>query len=56
MGELLGEIVEREEAEKLIRESIEDYLSIETLQQIIDVIYGTGEIVVVEDNEYEEEE
>lgn len=40
--------VGREEAENIVRNAIVDYLDIETLQQIIDLIYG-DEFIVVEE-------
>jgi hypothetical protein len=40
--------VGREEAENIVRTAIVDYLDIETLQQIVDLIYG-DEFIVVEE-------
>lgn len=49
-------VVDRDEAEDIIKTAIDDYLDIETLQQIIDMIYG-DEFIVVEDlDEYEYED
>jgi hypothetical protein len=42
-------IIQREEAETIIKEAIDDYVDIETLQSIIDLIHGSGEFMVVED-------
>lgn len=43
-------IVDRDEAEILVKSAVDDYLDIETLQQILDLIYG-DEFIVVEDNQ-----
>jgi hypothetical protein len=45
-------VVDREEAEMIIKEAIDDYVDIETLQQIIDMIYG-DEFIVVEELDQE---
>jgi hypothetical protein len=50
-------IIQREEAETIIKEAIDDYVDIETLQSILDLIHGSGEFMVVEDmTEIEEDE
>lgn len=41
-------IVDREEAEGILKSAINDYIDIETLQQMIDLIYG-DEFIVVEE-------
>ena len=48
-------IVDREEAEKIVKSAIDDYLDIESLQQIIDLIYG-DEFIVVEEIQSTDEE
>jgi hypothetical protein len=45
----------RDEAEKTIKQAINDYLPIESLQEILDIIYG-NEFLVVEDGDIPEEE
>ena len=42
--------VDREEAEKIIEEAIEDFIDIGTLQDILDLIFG-GEFIVVEEHD-----
>jgi len=41
-------IVSRDEAEKIIKEAVDDYIDIETLQSLLDMIHGSGEFLVVE--------
>lgn len=48
-------IVDREEAEGIIKEAVDNYIDIETLQQIIDLIYG-DEFIVVEEIDRSEDE
>jgi hypothetical protein len=49
-------IVDREEAEGIVKEAIDNYVDIETLQQIIDLIYGDEFIVVEEIDRSEDDE
>jgi len=51
----MEEYIGREEAEQTIKQAIDDYLPIEELQQILDIIYG-DEFLVVEDDDIPEEE
>lgn len=48
-------LVNRGEAENIIKEAVDDYLDLETLQSILDIIHGSGEFLVV-DGEVDEEE
>lgn len=48
MGVILDNVVDREEAEGIVKSAIDDFIDIETLQQIIDLIYGREFIVVEE--------
>jgi hypothetical protein len=49
------EILKRKEAEKLIKESLEDYLSDDNLQDILNIITGEDYLVVdAEDEESDE--
>lgn len=56
MGErhMLDNVVDREEAEGIVKSAIDDFIDIETLQQIIDLIYG-NEFIVVEEMTNDEE-
>ena len=47
--------VTRKEAEQMIRNAIEDYLSINQLQEILNIIFD-DEIMVIEDDDIPEEE
>jgi len=49
------ECVPRKEAEQMIRNAIEDYLSINQLQEILNIIFD-DEIMVLEDDDVPEEE
>jgi len=49
-------IVGRQEAENIIKEAIDDYLDMETLQTILDAIHGAGEFMVMEDMELPDED
>jgi len=48
-------IIKRTEAESIIKEAIDDYVDIETLQSVLDMIHGSGEFLVVEEIDIEEE-
>ena len=49
------ECVTRTEAEKMIRKSIEDYLSIDQLQDVLTIVFG-DDIMVIEDEDRLEED
>ena len=50
-------LISRNAAEDIIKEAVDDYLDMETLQTILDLIHGSGEFMVVENmSEVEEEE
>ena len=49
-------VVDREEAEGIIKSAIDDYVDIETLQQIIDLIYGDEFIIVEEIDKSDDED
>ena len=48
-------IVDRDEAERIVKSAVDDYLDIETLQQILDLIYG-DEFIVVEDGQSDDDD
>lgn len=50
------EVINRDEAEKQIKESIDDYLAEGYLQEILDLIYGVGEFLVSDSIQTEEDE
>lgn len=49
------ECVARSEAEQMMKNAIEDYLSIDQLQDILEVIFGEN-IMVIEDEDIPEED
>ena len=49
------ECVIRSEAEKMVKNAIDDYLSIDQLQEILTAIFG-DDIMVIEDEDRQEEE
>ena len=49
------EIINRDEAEKQIKECIKDYLAEGILQEMLDIIYGSGEFLVSDQEDQEEE-
>ena len=50
------ECVTRDEAEQMIKNGIEDYLSIDQLQEILETIFGDDIMVVENDDIYTEED
>ena len=51
-----SDYVGRDEAEDIIKEAIDDYLPTETLQEILDLIYGSEYIVIDGDGDDEDDE
>ena len=45
--------IQRVEAEKTVKRAIDDYLPIESLQEMLDIIYGS-EFLVIEDGDMPE--
>jgi len=50
------EMVTRSEAEELIKEAIDDYLDVDSLQEIMSIISDGDEFMVVEDSDETENE
>jgi len=52
----MDDYVDREEAENIIKEAIDDYLPTETLQEILDLIFGSEFIVIDSDGDNVDDE
>lgn len=50
------EVVTRDEAEQMIKNGIEDYLSIDQLQEILETIFGDDIMVIENDDIYNTED